>query len=154
MATEIERKFAVADMPSQLGPGVSMRQGYLASEADVEVRIRVAGTTGTITVKAGRGRARTEVEVPVSEVEADELFAHIAGRMVEKTRHRVTLDGGFVAEVDVFSGDLIGLQVVEVEFADDDAADRFSPPAWFGEELTGRPEWSNSSLARHGRPPV
>lgn len=25
-------------------------------------------------------------------------------------------------------------------------------PRWFGEEVTGRPEWGNVSLAVHGRP--
>lgn len=156
VATEIERKFAVARMPGseQLGPGVSIRQGYLAAEGEVEVRVRVADDAGTITVKAGTGRARTEVEVPVSGDEAEELFDHIAGRMVEKARHRVALDDGLVAEVDVYSGLLVGLQVVEVEFSDDAMADGFDPPSWFGEELTGRPEWSNSALARRGRPPA
>lgn len=153
---EIERKFAVARLPAaeQLGPGVAMRQGYLAAEGDVEVRVRVADAAGTITVKAGTGRARTEVEVPVSAEDADELFAHIAGRMVEKVRHRMALDDALVAEVDVFTGALHGLLVVEVEFTDDESADTFVAPSWFGEELTGRPEWSNSALARHGRPPV
>ena len=33
-------------------------------------------------------------------------------------------------------GALTGLSVAEVEFATEDAADAFEPPAWFGREVT------------------
>ncbi len=42
-----------------------------------------------------------------------------------------------VAELDRYEGRLAGLAVVEVEFPDREAAERFVPPAWFGDELTG-----------------
>lgn len=54
--------------------------------------------------------------------------------------------------MDVFHGELEGLAIVEVEFPSSEAADAFEPPAWFGEEITGRPEWSNPGLAVRGRP--
>jgi CYTH domain-containing protein len=55
--------------------------------------------------------------------------------------------------VDVYGGDLAGLCVAEVEFPTLADADGFRAPGWFGEEVTGRPGWSNAALARHGRPP-
>ena len=64
---------------------------------------------------------------------------------------RVPVAGG-VAEVDRYGGELDGLWTVEVEFDSEQAADAFTPPAWFGTELTGTPGWSNGDLARHGRP--
>jgi adenylate cyclase len=153
VATEIERKFLVADVPSadELGDGVPFRQGYLAGEGDVETRIRITPDVAWFTVKAGRSRARVEVELPVDLDEAESLWPHTAGRRLEKVRYKVPVDGG-MAEVDRYGGELEGLWTVEVEFADEDAAEAFAPPPWFGSEVTSTSGWSNGELARRGRP--
>jgi CYTH domain-containing protein len=59
---------------------------------------------------------------------------------------------GVQAEVDDYTGDLAGLVVVEIEFDDEQAARAFTPPAWFGPELTGEPAYANRSLACDGLP--
>jgi len=153
VATEIERKFLVARPPSEdaLGRGVHYRQGYLAGEGDVDTRIRISDDEAWITVKAGRGVARTEVEVPVSLAAAESLWPHTAGRRLEKDRYLVTVEGG-TAEVDRYAGELAGLWTVEVEFASEEAAAAFAPPAWFGVDITEVDGWSNGALARRGRP--
>ncbi len=149
---EIERKFLVTEPPTdQLDDGVALRQGYLAGEGGVEVRVRIAPTQAWITVKAGRGVARTEVQVPVDVAEAEDLWPHIEGRRLEKVRHLVPVPGG-VAEVDRYGGPLTGLWTVEVEFESEQAAADFTPPPWFGTEVTEVDGWSNAALARHGRP--
>ena len=153
MPVEIERAF-VADGepdPALLGPGVLLRQGYVASEGEVEVRLRIRDDDAMLTVKAGRGKVRTEVELPLSTEDAEALWPHTAGRRIVKRRHRVPL-GGHVAEVDVYDGELAGLCRIEVEFTSPELADGFEPPDWFGREVTGDDRWSNASLARHGRP--
>lgn len=156
MTIEIERKFLLSEtaVAGKLGVGVHLRQGYLAEEVPVEVRVRITPVDATLTVKAGSGISRTEVDVPISIEQADALWPHTIGRRIDKTRYRVPLDPplGDIAEVDVFGGALAGLCVVEVEFRSEAAAAAFSPPAWFGRELTGVPGWSNAALARHGRP--
>ena len=147
----------VADLPAaeRLGRGVLIRQGYLAEDEPVTVRVRITDLQSTLTVKAGSGLARTEVEVEISSEQAEVLWPHTVGRRVEKTRHRVLLGdsaGPRVAEVDVYAGSLAELCVVEVEFGSEADAVAFTPPDWFGEELTETPGWSNAALARHGRP--
>ena len=153
---EIERKFMVSEAlgAERLGPGVHIRQGYLAEQESVEVRLRITSDTATLTVKAGTGLSRTEVEIAVSAEQADTLWPHTARRRIDKTRHRVLLDDplGHVAEVDVYAGSLTGLCVTEVEFSSEADAAAFARPDWFGRELTGDPDWSNAALARHGRP--
>jgi CYTH domain-containing protein len=156
VAEEIERKFLLTAVPGAevLGPGRRLRQGYVAVDGAVEVRVRIDDGGAVLTVKAGSGLARTEVELPLDGADADALWAHTAGRRIEKRRHRCALgDDGPVAEVDLFDGDLDGLAVVEVEFPDAGAAAAFEPPPWFGRELTGEGGWSNADLARFGRPP-
>ena len=154
MATEIERKFLVEEPPgsAELGGGVPIRQGYVAEEDGVSVRVRITDVAAQLTIKAGGGIARTEVELPLDVADAEALWPFTDGRRIEKRRHEIPLRGDDVAELDVYAGPLEGLLTVEVEFADEDAAAAFTPPAWFGRELTGVPGWSNLELSRHGIP--
>jgi adenylate cyclase len=154
MGTEIERKFLVAAIPSpeELGPGVRLRQGYLALDDQVEVRMRSAGDATLLTIKAGRGLTRTEVELPLDGASADVLWPHAAARSLEKVRHRIDLDAGLTAELDLYEDALAGLATVEVELPSEEAAAWFTPPPWFGREVTGEPGWSNADLASHGPP--
>ena len=103
-------------MPDDIGPAVEIRQGYLAMDGEVEVRIRHAGGDHVLTIKGGGGRDRTEVENPLGEEQFDALWPLTEGRRIEKGRHRVRLDDGLTAEVDVYRGRHEGLLVVEVEF--------------------------------------
>ena len=157
MGTEIERKFLVGApgrVPPTDGPGTELRQGYLAEDGDVQVRIRDAGGATTLAAKVGRGLERHEVEVPIGRDDFAGLWSATAGRRVHKIRHRIPLPGtdGLVAELDVYGDELADLCLVEVEFPTRAAAAAFSPPPWFGREVTGDAEWSNASLARRGRP--
>lgn len=130
-----------------------IEQGYLALDEESEVRLRRAGDALKLTVKHGHGESRQETEVDVDQATFDELWPESEGRRVEKQRHRIELEGGLVAELDIYSGDLDGTSVVEVEFDSQSAARDFRPPAWFGRELTGDRLWANQGLAIHGRPP-
>ena len=47
----------------------------------------------------------------------------------------------------IFEGDLAPLMLVEVEFDSEDAANSFSPPDWFGEDVTFSGKYHNSYLS-------
>jgi len=153
VSQEIERKFLVQESPVDVTDrqGSRLRQGYLAVDDAVEVRIRSDGKRATLTVKAGQGLTRTEVETALGQEQFDALWPLTEGRRIEKLRHRIPV-GEQTAELDRYEGSLSGLCVVEVEFGSVDEAERFDPPEWFGEELTGIPGWSNADLAAKGRP--
>jgi adenylate cyclase len=148
---EIERKFRIHEVPVPLVDGTRLRQAYLAVDGTVEVRVRDRGGTRVLGVKGGRGLERSEVEVEIDGATFDELWALASARRVDKTRYRLPA-GGHTAEVDVYAGPLEGLMVAEVEFPGRAEADAFTPPAWFGDELTGDPRWSNAALATDGAP--
>lgn len=152
MTSEIERRFLIDELPLGPGAGVRLRQGYLALDAGVAVRVREAGTDHVLTIKGGEGLTRTEVECPLAPDQFEALWLLTGDRRIDKTRYRVPV-GTHTAEVDAFAGALGGLFIAEVEFASEDEAAGFEPPAWFGREVTGEPAWGNAALAVHGRPP-
>ena len=57
-------------------------------------------------------------------------------------------------ELDVYSGQLVGLQIAEVEFPDVEASTAFRIPAFLGLEVTGDPDYRNANLARNGFSPA
>jgi CYTH domain-containing protein len=148
--SEIERKFLVERLPEELADemGDDIVQGYLAT-GDDEVRVRRRGDEHVLTVKRGSGLARDEVEVPLNREAFAQLWPFTEGRRVEKQRVTTPVEGA-LAEVDVYRGALEGLVTVEVEFADAETANAFSPPSWFGREVTGDARYSNQSLAVDG----
>ena len=152
-STEIERKFLLDALPSSLrfARREPQRQGYLAVDGATEVRVRRGPRGATLTIKSGGGAVRTEVELALDERQADALWALTEGRRVEKTR-RLLRVAGVEVEVDEYAGALAGLVVAEVEFADEQAAEAFVPPAWFGRELTTDKRYSNRALATDGLP--
>jgi len=153
---EIERRFLVTDPPADLGPSTTIEQLYIALDdrgaAHTSVRVRRRDDAYTLTIKGGTGLVRTEVEIDLDRNDYARLTPLAADRRIDKRRHLIRLDDDLTAEVDVFAGACAGLVIVEVEFADEPAARRFTPPEWFGVEVTGTAGWSNAELALHGPP--
>jgi CYTH domain-containing protein len=152
---EIERKFLVAERPDLPdGDPVEIEQGYLALPGErggAEVRLRRKPGEHLLTVKGGSGRTRTEEEIPIERESFEALWPLTSGRRLAKNRHLIP-HGDRQIELDVYRGELEGLSVAEVEFPDEEAADAFEPPPWFGEEVTGKKEYLNETLATEGPP--
>jgi adenylate cyclase len=150
---EIERKFLLAGVPRTMryARREPIRQGYLALDGDTEVRVRITPKAAVLTIKAGRGGVRTEEEIVLASRQGESLWALTEGRRVQKSRRRVRV-GELEVEVDEYGGALDGLVVAEVEFADEQAARDFEPPAWFGREVTDDWRYANRSLASDGVP--
>lgn len=148
MATEIERKFLLrGDFRPAATDAERIVQGFLSSVPERVVRVRRCGDRGYLTIKgrsdaAGTTRYEWEREIPADE--ADALLALCEPGVIDKTRHRVPVDG-HVFEVDEFHGDNAGLVVAELELADAD--DPVPRPPWLGAEVTGDPRYYNAALA-------
>jgi adenylate cyclase len=155
-AIEIERKFLVAKPPSDLSRWSSsaIEQGYLAVAQDgTEVRVRRRDArTAVLTVKSGGDRRRVEEEIDIEPERFERLWPLTEGRRIEKTRYEIPAQDGAVIELDVYTGDLEGLVVAEVEFPSDETADAFAPPPWFVREVTDDPRYKNQRLACDGAP--
>jgi CYTH domain-containing protein len=148
-AQEVERKFLVRRIPSQIGEATcqDIIQGYLTSESvGTEVRLRRKGDRWYQTVKSAGALVRAEYEIEITPAQFDRLWPATEGRRIEKTRYELDY-GDVVIELDVYRGQLDGLVTAEVEFRDVEHSRTFQPPAWLGVEITEDPRYKNKNLA-------
>ena len=125
-------------------------QGYIASEKGT-IRIRIAGDDAFFTLK-GRstpdGRSRHEFEYAIPLPDAEAMLEELCDKpFIEKTRYSVFAEDSHEWVVDIFSGANSGLAVAEIELEREDEG--FTLPEWAGEEVSLRPEYRNSSLAKN-----
>ncbi|HVX30844.1 MAG TPA: CYTH domain-containing protein [Nitrolancea sp.] len=148
---EIERKFLVSgDAWRELArKRISIRQAYLTSEETASVRIRIKNeNVATLTIKSRPvDLRRLELEYPIPVVEAEALIQLRQGSVIQKVRHIVPWHD-VTWEVDVFSGDNLGLIIAEVELRHEHQP--IDLPEWIGREVTGQRQYYNSFLI--GRP--
>jgi len=152
--SEIERKFLLRRLPPGFEslPATRIRQGYLMQDDAREIRLRQAGDDFFLTVKNGVGLSRGEVEIPITRAQFDALWPLTEDRRIEKAR-TIIPHGALRIEIDRYTGALALLCVAEVEFASVAESETFELPDYFGEEITGRPEYRNARLAAQGLPP-
>ena len=153
-AKEIEQKFLVSSLPDDFEqyPSDPIEQGYLAISPDGrEVRVRRKASKFFLTVKSGRGREREEHEIELSGGQFRTLWPATDGRRLKKTRYLIPFEAHTI-ELDIYHGRLEGLVTAEVEFESLEASDGFSPPDWFGREITDDLRYKNQALARLGFP--
>lgn len=149
MATEIERKFLVADdsWRDQVTHSQVFKQGYLASNEKSSVRVRIAGAHAWLNLKGatlGQSRLEFEYEIPVED--AEQILENLCDRpYIEKTRYYVE-HAGHTWEIDEFAGDNAGLIMAEVELNSEN--ERISLPTWIGKEVTEDPRYYNACLVK------
>lgn len=143
---EIERKYLIHTLPDHLEqyPKRELEQGYLCT-APV-VRIRKDNERYELTYKSKGLMVREEHNLPLTEEAYTHLKTKIDGRLISKTRYLIPLGEALTVELDVFHGDLAPLLLAEVEFPDEESANRFTPPDWFGEDVTFSSKYHNSNL--------
>ncbi|MFC1790078.1 adenylate cyclase [Patescibacteria group bacterium] len=143
-AIELELAWLVQSLPADLKKhrSVVIRQAYLASDDPKvkDIRIREKGgkytqTTKTFLKNAQETGFNREETIEIEKKEFDEFFRQSKKR-VKKIRYFYPLADNLIAEVDLYQDNLKGLDVVEVEFPNFLAYENFTPPAWFGKEVT------------------
>lgn len=144
---EIERKYLIRRLPENLSQYQCKKiaQGYICTNP--VVRIRKSDDEYYLTYKGKGLMAREEYNLPLTQEGYEHMLPKIDGRLIEKSRYLIPLDGKLTAELDIFEGDLAPLIIVEVEFDSLDGANSFIPPEWFGEDVTESRKYHNSNLA-------
>ena len=148
---EIERKFLASAQSVSLD-GLKSRsivQGYISTEPVIRLRKQDDEHFLTVkkAVKDGGGMVNQEFETAITQAQFYELWKKVGAAVLFKQRYLKPLNDGLIAEIDVFSGNLTGLMLIEVEFPDVESAQMFTPPEWFGREVTGDFRYANNNLA-------
>ena len=145
---EIERKFLIPVLPENLECYSSheIEQGYLCREP--VVRIRRQDEEWILTYKSKGMMVREEYNLPLTKESYEHLKEKIDGRLITKKRYVIPLKDSLFIELDIFSGDLAPLMLAEVEFPDEETANHFTPPKWFGEDVTFSSSYHNSTLSK------
>ncbi|MBQ2261812.1 MAG: CYTH domain-containing protein [Loktanella sp.] len=148
-SVEIERKFLIRELPPLAGlTSTTIQQGYFTKASDsLEVRLRRRDTEHFLTVKSPGTVQRSEIEVAISGDQFEELWPATEGRRIEKIRYVGKLTQDLTFELDIFSGRLAPLVVVEVEFPTLQAAQAFAPPSWFGRDVSADIAFKGKTLA-------
>ena len=111
---------------------------------------------------------QTEYNLPLDEATYEHLKAKADGNVITKKRYLIPLNsdgfdrdylaqhpeisnaierGDMKIELDIFEGVFEGRILAEVEFPSEEAARAYKPAAWFDEDVTGNPKYSNSQMS-------
>lgn len=145
---EIERKFIPKWLPEHLEQYAyhEIEQGYLCTNP--AIRIRKTDDAYFLTYKSSGMMAHLEHEMPLSPEAYQHLRQKADGILITKRRYLIPLDDAHTIELDIFHDRLEGITLAEVEFASVEEADSFTPPDWFGEDVTYDSRYHNSEMSK------
>lgn len=139
--TEIETTYLAASLPENLASynhKKLMDVYFPAGAAHPSLRIRQKGDAYVLTkkrqVEANDASVQTEEDIELTREEFEALRAG-NGKVVTKVRYEVPYDA-YTAEVDVFTGELDGLVLVDIEFESKQERDAFRKPDFCGADVT------------------
>ena len=147
---EIERKFLVKKIPDNLDTyeRIYMTQGYLNTSP--VVRVRKENDDYVLTYKGSGLLSHSEYNLPLNKEAFEHLLKKSDGIIISKSRYKIPIENNLTAELDIFKGDLDSLKLVEVEFKSVEEANNFTPPEWFGEDVTTDGRYHNSYISKYG----
>lgn len=159
---EIERKFLIKELPSNLDayPCLLIEQAYL--NTDPVIRIRRQDDTYYLTYKGKGLMAREEYNLPLNKEAYHHLLKKADGNIITKKRYLIPIENPsfsadyvpfhapamLTVELDVFHAPFAPLIIAEVEFPTEEMANAFLPPSWLGEDVTNDIAYHNSNLSQ------
>ena len=147
---EIERKYLIEkeQLPADLASYQfhKIEQGYLCTSP--VVRIRRQDDDYFLTYKSKGLMAREEYNLPLTQEAYEHLKSKADGLVISKTRYLLPEKDSLTIELDAFHADYEGLFLAEVEFPSEEAANSYTPPAWFGRDVTFSSDYHNSTLSK------
>lgn len=149
---EIEKKYLNSSIPFSLDCFKSKKISQCYISVDPTIRLRQSDSHYILTVKGNGLICREEFELSLTKEQYEKLLLKTETPILEKTRYFVPLENNLTAEVDVYHGSLQGLITVEVEFESMESALFFTPPQWFGIDISSDFRYANSNLCIHGMP--
>jgi len=146
---EIERKFLVKEeefAKLNLTLGEDILQGYLKNTPTLTIRLRITKNIAFITIKgATTGISRDEFEYEIPKKDALELFDKYISQKIKKKRYSIVFENK-KWEIDVFSENLSGLIIAEVELNSE--LEQIVIPSWCNKEVSTDSKYFNAELIK------
>lgn len=73
---------------------------------------------------------------------------YIENNVINKTKYLIPLSAKTIAEIDSYSNTLDNFKTVNVKFENENEANQFEIPNWFGKEITNNFEYYDTSLSK------
>ena len=146
MNIEIERKFTVNRLPTDIVNSIDIEQFYMLIDDNFVQRLRIFDNQkAIISLKqncAGLKRYEFEYSIPLSD--AKKIISIGNFLSVKKIRHEVLIDG-LKWEVDQFLDKNQGLVIAEVELESENQ--KLDLPLWIEKDVTNQNKYYNYNLA-------
>lgn len=138
----LERKFILKQLPEGLN-GINMKRAYIMFEGSMHLSIRIIDDSSAFIIfkTLHNDITRTEYEYEIPLQDAKEMF-NASNCKLQKTRYRTMFEGNCI-DIDVFPS---GKSIVEIAYE----TELKNLPTYCGEEVTGKREYSNVSIAKNG----
>lgn len=146
---EIEKKYLIQNPPFEITsyPFHRIEQAYLCTSP--VIRIRRQDAEYYLTYKGSGLMAHEEYNLPLTKESYSHLLAKADGNIISKKRYLIPIENSTLTiELDVFEGVFSPLVMAEVEFSSLEEAASFTPPEWFGEDVTMNTNYHNSTMSR------
>ncbi|MBD8908936.1 CYTH domain-containing protein [Methylorubrum zatmanii] len=130
--------------------GARVTEGYFAPQAGRTSFVRVQGSNCYLVLMTGAEGAMAEERTEVPRAHGEALLDVCAGRAVYE-RTTVSLGGSGEALIDRYVRPS-GLDIASLVFPDAEAAQGFTPPVWFGAEVTADKAYDGQAIALTGLP--
>ena len=115
---------------------------------EIERKYLVSGIPDDIDLYPCRMIAREEYNLPLNKNAYDHLIKKADGNIITKKRYEIPDDSGYTIELDIFEGLFAGTVLAEVEFPTIEAANSYTPPSWFIQDVTNNPDYHNSNMSK------
>lgn len=143
---EIEKKYLVKYLPDINNlKKYKIIQAYISREP--VLRIRQKNDEFFFTFKGKGFLKRVEFEEKITKYEFENLLKKIEGNIIEKNRYIYPLANNLIAEIDIFEKPFNDICIVEVEFNEESQIQNFTPPDWFGQDITEDFRYTNSYMS-------
>jgi len=144
---EIERKFMINALPTDIVnyPYHMIEQGYLCT--DPVIRVRREDNNYYMTYKSGGMMIREEYNLPLTKEAYELLLPKTEGNIITKKRVLIPYES-YTIELDIFEAPFAPLFLAEVEFESEEEATHFTPPSWFGKDVTEDGRYHNSNMSK------
>ncbi len=131
---ELELTYLASSLPKEINgaAATTLKDIYVPQTDGIHPRLRIRRKgdkyeiTKKVPIDENDASAHTELTIPLNQDEFEAL-EHTSNKVVQKDRYKIVIDG-HVAEVDVFTGDLEGLVVIDFEFDTEEEKSNFVAP--------------------------